>query len=178
MFADLGLPNADEEAAKVDLAFEIKQIIEDRGLTQTEAAKTARSPFGARASCCSAGEDLVRAGSRAAGPQTPPAGASGAAWSCLSKTRRAEGPWRGSWRERLARCPGAQRRGTERRRAACSRGRGNEADSVDPTSSPSGAHPPTASGSARGERLRSRCVLRWRSGPGESGRLLSSAPFA
>ncbi len=39
VFADLGLPNADEEAAKVDLAFEIKQIIEDRGLTQTEAAE-------------------------------------------------------------------------------------------------------------------------------------------
>jgi predicted XRE-type DNA-binding protein len=39
VFADLGLPNADEEAAKVDLAFEISQIIEERGLTQTEAAE-------------------------------------------------------------------------------------------------------------------------------------------
>lgn len=39
VFADIGLPNADEEAAKVDLAFEIKQIIEERGLTQNEAAE-------------------------------------------------------------------------------------------------------------------------------------------
>jgi predicted XRE-type DNA-binding protein len=39
VFADLGLPNADEEAAKVDLAFEISQIIEERGLTQTQAAE-------------------------------------------------------------------------------------------------------------------------------------------
>jgi predicted XRE-type DNA-binding protein len=39
VFADLGLPNADEEAAKVDLAFEISRIIEERGLTQTEAAE-------------------------------------------------------------------------------------------------------------------------------------------
>lgn len=36
VFADLGLPNADEELAKVDLAFEISQIIEERGLTQNE----------------------------------------------------------------------------------------------------------------------------------------------
>ena len=39
VFADLGPPNADEEAAKVDLAFEISQVIEERGLTQTEAAE-------------------------------------------------------------------------------------------------------------------------------------------
>jgi len=39
VFADIGLPNADEEAAKVDLAFEISQIIEERGLAQTEAAE-------------------------------------------------------------------------------------------------------------------------------------------
>jgi predicted XRE-type DNA-binding protein len=39
VFADLRLPNADEEAAKVDLAFEISQVIEERGLTQTEAAE-------------------------------------------------------------------------------------------------------------------------------------------
>ena len=38
VFADLGLPNAGEELAKVDLAFEISQIIEERGLTQVEAA--------------------------------------------------------------------------------------------------------------------------------------------
>ncbi len=39
VFADLGLPNADEEMAKVDLAFEIARIIEERGLTQEEAAE-------------------------------------------------------------------------------------------------------------------------------------------
>jgi predicted XRE-type DNA-binding protein len=38
IFADLGLPNADEELAKVDLAFEIREVIEERGLTQAEAA--------------------------------------------------------------------------------------------------------------------------------------------
>ena len=31
VFADLGLPNADEELAKVDLAFEISRVIEERG---------------------------------------------------------------------------------------------------------------------------------------------------
>jgi len=39
VFADLGLPNADEELAKADLAFEIGRVIEERGLTQVEAAK-------------------------------------------------------------------------------------------------------------------------------------------
>lgn len=39
VFADLGLPNADEEMAKVELAFEIGRIIEERGLTQEEAAE-------------------------------------------------------------------------------------------------------------------------------------------
>ena len=38
-FTDLGLPPADEEAAKVELAFEIRRIIEERGLTQEEAAE-------------------------------------------------------------------------------------------------------------------------------------------
>jgi predicted XRE-type DNA-binding protein len=38
VFADLGLPNADELLAKTDLAFQISRIIEDRGLTQAEAA--------------------------------------------------------------------------------------------------------------------------------------------
>jgi len=38
VFADLGLPNADEEMAKVELAFEISRIIEERGLTQEQAA--------------------------------------------------------------------------------------------------------------------------------------------
>jgi predicted XRE-type DNA-binding protein len=37
VFADLGLPNAAELLAKTDLAFQISRIIEDRGLTQTEA---------------------------------------------------------------------------------------------------------------------------------------------
>ena len=39
VFDDLGLPNADEELAKADLAFEISRIIEERGLTQVEAAE-------------------------------------------------------------------------------------------------------------------------------------------
>jgi len=38
VFADLGLPNADQLLAKTDLAFQISRIIEDRGLTQAEAA--------------------------------------------------------------------------------------------------------------------------------------------
>jgi predicted XRE-type DNA-binding protein len=39
VFADLGLLNADEELAKADLAFEISRVIEERGLTQVEAAE-------------------------------------------------------------------------------------------------------------------------------------------
>src|SRR5687768_9498670 len=39
VFADLGLPNADELLAKADLAFQISSIIEARGLTQTRAAE-------------------------------------------------------------------------------------------------------------------------------------------
>lgn len=39
VFADLGLPDADELLAKTDLAIEIRHIIEDRGLTQAEAAE-------------------------------------------------------------------------------------------------------------------------------------------
>jgi predicted XRE-type DNA-binding protein len=38
VFADLGLPNADEEKTKVRLAFEINQIIENMGLSQIAAA--------------------------------------------------------------------------------------------------------------------------------------------
>ena len=38
IFADLGLPDADHLLAKADLAIEISSIIEDRGLTQAEAA--------------------------------------------------------------------------------------------------------------------------------------------
>ena len=39
VFADLGLPGADHLLAKADLAIEISSIIEDRGLTQAEAAE-------------------------------------------------------------------------------------------------------------------------------------------
>ena len=38
VFADLGLPNAEEEKTKVRLAFEINQIIENRRLSQIAAA--------------------------------------------------------------------------------------------------------------------------------------------
>jgi predicted XRE-type DNA-binding protein len=39
VFADLGLPDAEELKAKSDLVIEIIQIIEDRGLKQAEAAE-------------------------------------------------------------------------------------------------------------------------------------------
>jgi predicted XRE-type DNA-binding protein len=39
VFADLGLPNAEEEKTKVRLAFEINQIIENRKLSQIAAAR-------------------------------------------------------------------------------------------------------------------------------------------
>jgi predicted XRE-type DNA-binding protein len=39
IFADLGFPDADERLAKADLASKIASIIEDRGLTQVEAAR-------------------------------------------------------------------------------------------------------------------------------------------
>jgi predicted XRE-type DNA-binding protein len=39
VFADLGLPDADELKAKSELAIEIIEIIEDRGLKQAEAAE-------------------------------------------------------------------------------------------------------------------------------------------
>ena len=39
IFADLGLPNADQEQTKARLTLEIARIIRDRGLTQVEAAK-------------------------------------------------------------------------------------------------------------------------------------------
>lgn len=39
VFADLGLPDADELLAKADLAIQISRIIEERGLTQAQAAK-------------------------------------------------------------------------------------------------------------------------------------------
>ena len=39
VFADLGLPNADQELMKARLTLQIARIIKDRGLTQAEAAK-------------------------------------------------------------------------------------------------------------------------------------------
>lgn len=39
VFADLGLPNADQELMKARLTLQICRIINDRGLTQTEAGK-------------------------------------------------------------------------------------------------------------------------------------------
>jgi predicted XRE-type DNA-binding protein len=39
VFADLGLPNAEERLAKADLAFRITEAIRARHLTQTAAAK-------------------------------------------------------------------------------------------------------------------------------------------
>jgi predicted XRE-type DNA-binding protein len=39
VFADLGLPNAEELRAKADLAFEISRAIGERDLTQAEAAE-------------------------------------------------------------------------------------------------------------------------------------------
>ena len=39
VFADLGLPNADEELAKAELAFAIRQRIKAKGMTQGEATE-------------------------------------------------------------------------------------------------------------------------------------------
>ena len=39
VFADLGLPNADQELTKARLTLQIALIIKSRGLTQAEAAK-------------------------------------------------------------------------------------------------------------------------------------------
>ena len=39
VFADLGVPNPEQELAKAQLALQIYRIIKERGLTQTEAAK-------------------------------------------------------------------------------------------------------------------------------------------
>jgi len=39
VFADLGLPNPEQELMKARLTLQIARIIKDRGLTQTEAAK-------------------------------------------------------------------------------------------------------------------------------------------
>ena len=41
VFADMGLPNAEELLAKADLAIQISRIIEERELTQAEAAEPA-----------------------------------------------------------------------------------------------------------------------------------------
>ena len=40
VFADLGLPNPEQEMMKARLTLQIYRIIRERGLTQTEAAKT------------------------------------------------------------------------------------------------------------------------------------------
>jgi predicted XRE-type DNA-binding protein len=39
VFADLGVPNADQELLKAQLTLQIYRIIKQRGLTQTQAAK-------------------------------------------------------------------------------------------------------------------------------------------
>ena len=39
VFADLGLPNAEQDLLKAQLALQIYRIIKERGLTQTQAAK-------------------------------------------------------------------------------------------------------------------------------------------
>jgi predicted XRE-type DNA-binding protein len=39
VFADMGLPNAEEKKTRVRLAFEINQIIENQGLSQIVAAR-------------------------------------------------------------------------------------------------------------------------------------------
>ena len=39
VFADLGLPNPEQLLAKAELTFQISQIIEERGLTQAQAAE-------------------------------------------------------------------------------------------------------------------------------------------
>lgn len=39
VFADFGIPNADEHLVKADLASRIRQALQERHLTQTEAAK-------------------------------------------------------------------------------------------------------------------------------------------
>lgn len=39
IFKDLGFPNPDEELAKVKLASKINRLIEDKGITQKEAAE-------------------------------------------------------------------------------------------------------------------------------------------
>ena len=39
VFADLGLPDAEQLLAKADLAIEIARVIEERGLTQADAAE-------------------------------------------------------------------------------------------------------------------------------------------
>jgi predicted XRE-type DNA-binding protein len=39
VFADLGLPNAEQELLKAQLTLQIYRIIKQRGITQTQAAK-------------------------------------------------------------------------------------------------------------------------------------------
>lgn len=42
IFADIGLPNAEERLAKADLAFRIAEAIRSRHMTQTKAARALR----------------------------------------------------------------------------------------------------------------------------------------
>lgn len=39
VFADFGLPNADSHLVKADLAFKVRHLLRERGLTQSEAAR-------------------------------------------------------------------------------------------------------------------------------------------
>ena len=39
VFADFGIPDANEHLVKADLALKIRQLLRERGLTQTEAAR-------------------------------------------------------------------------------------------------------------------------------------------
>ena len=39
VFADFGIPDADAHLVKADLAFKVRQILRERGLTQAEAAR-------------------------------------------------------------------------------------------------------------------------------------------
>lgn len=43
VFADLGLPDAPELLAKADLAIEIGRVLDERGLSQSEAARLLRT---------------------------------------------------------------------------------------------------------------------------------------
>ena len=55
MFADLGLPNSEQELLKAKLTVEIYRLIRERGLTQTKAAEllgTTQARVSALMRCC------------------------------------------------------------------------------------------------------------------------------